>query len=172
MSLIHHSYLVIPGPSFSIALSTVGLRGLASEGNTEFSKCIARVASRWRRRYAVRFGSRSRGEAGPHSDLDLAVKAGRRLGLVERGLLYTELEECLPGETRLDLVFLDDWDPVLAWEALARGRLLYHCGRECLREYYEDLARAIDEVADLEPVIKLFERESRRALARASGESI
>ena len=127
--------------------------------------CVRRVASRWGLRYVVLYGSRARGYAGPSSDYDLAVKAGRRLGLVERGLLYTELEECIEGG-RLDLLFIDDWDPIAAWEALARGKLLYTCGEECTREYYEDLARAIDEVADLEPVLRLFEREAKRALAR------
>ena len=127
-------------------------------------ECVARVAARWGLRYVVLFGSRARGRAGPHSDYDLAVKAGRRLSLVERGLLAGELEDCAGG--RVDLVVLDDWDPVVAWEALARGRLLYHCGPGCLEEYYDDLARALDEVADLEPVLELFRREARRALAR------
>ncbi|WP_317894659.1 nucleotidyltransferase domain-containing protein [Pyrofollis japonicus] len=145
---------------------------MSSSSGNGFSECVRRVASRWRLRYVVLFGSRGRGYWGPHSDFDLAVKAGRRLGFVERGLLYAELEECLPEGARLDLVFLDDWNPVVAWEALARGKLLYSCGDECLREYYEDLARAIDEVADLEPLIRLFERENRRALAGTSGEDI
>ena len=131
--------------------------------------CLARVASSWRLRYLVLYGSRARGYAGPHSDYDVAVKAGRRLSLVERGLLHGDLEECLGG--RLDLAFIDDWDAILAWEALARGRLVYHCGPECLREYYDDLARALDEVADLEPVLRLFRGEARRALTRPDGQA-
>ena len=129
-----------------------------------FEECLSRAAARWRLRYLVLYGSRASGRAGPHSDFDVAVKAGRRLGLRERGLLYVELEECVTG--RLDLAFIDDWDPLLAWEALARGRLIYHCGPECLREYYWDLARALDEVADLEPLLRLFRGEARRALSR------
>ncbi len=130
-------------------------------------RCLASVASRWRLRYLVVFGSRARGYAGPHSDYDVAVKAGRKLSLGERGLLYTELERCV--DKRLDLLFIDDWDPIAAWEALAHGRLVYYCGTECLDEYYEDLARALDEVADLEPILELFRRETRRALARPRG---
>ena len=130
--------------------------------------CLARVGAKWRLRYMVVFGSRARGYARPHSDYDIAVKAGRRLNLRERGLLYGDVESCL--DSRLDLVFLDDWDPIVAWEALAHGRLVYYCGEDCLREYYEDLAKAIDEVADLEPLIEMFRRESRRALAGARGE--
>ena len=130
----------------------------------DYVGCLARVASRWRLRYLVLYGSRAQGAWGPYSDFDVAVKAGRRLGLRERGLLYSELEECVPG--RLDLAFIDDWNPILAWEALARGRLLYHCGPECLKESYWDRARALDEVADLEPVLRLFRGEARRALPR------
>ena len=130
-------------------------------------ECLASIASRWRLRYLVVFGSQSRGYAGPHSDYDVAVKAGRKISLEERGLLYTELEKCVGR--RLDLVFVDDWNPIVAWEALARGELVYHCGEECLQEYYEDLAKALDEVADLEPLIKMFEREMKRALAKSSG---
>lgn len=135
----------------------------------ELARCVGRVARRWGLRYVVLYGSRAEGYAGPHSDYDLAVRAGRGLGLRERGALFSELESCLPPGARLDLVLLDDWDPVLAWEALGRGKLIYYCGESCLREYYEDLARALDEVADLEPVIRLFRREARRALAGYRG---
>ena len=124
-------------------------------------ECLARVASRWRLSYLVLFGSHARGYAGPHSDYDVAVKAGRKLGFRERGLLYTELEECVRG--RLDLLFIDDWDPIAVWEALSSGRLVHHCGVPCIREYYDDLARAIDEVADLEYLLELFRREAKRA---------
>ncbi len=130
--------------------------------------CLVRVGEGWGLRYVVLFGSRARGYAGPHSDYDVAVKAGRRLGLVERGLLLAELEECLGA--RVDLVVVDDWDPIVVWEALTKGILVYSCGESCTREYYDDMARAIDEVADLEPLLKLFEREARSALTRASSQ--
>ncbi len=107
------------------------------------------------------------GYAGPHSDYDVAVKVGRRFSFKERGLLYTALSRCVEG--RLDLLFIDYWDPIAAWEALARGRLVYWRGEDCLREHYEDLARAIDEVADLEHLIRLFRRKARRALTRPNG---
>ena len=130
-------------------------------------ECLARAGARLGARYIMVYGGRARGYAGPHSDYDVAVKLGRRPGLRERGMIYALLARCVPG--RLDLAFLDDGDPILAWEALARGRLVYACGRECLEEYYEDLARAIDLVADLEPLLRLFRREARRALAGARG---
>ncbi len=129
-------------------------------------ECIGLVADRWRLKYVVFYGSRARGYGGPHSDYDLAVKAGRRLSLGDRGLLYSELGECVDGA--LDLVFIDDWNPIVVWEALTWGRLVYTCGPSCTKEYYYDLAKAIDEVADLQPLIDLFRREYRRALTRLS----
>ncbi len=131
--------------------------------------CVRRVLGRWRARYAVVFGSVARGEATPLSDVDVAVRLGRRLGLRERGLLYVELEECVRGGRRLDLVFLDDRDPVAAWEALRGGVLVYVCGVECRREYYSDLAWALDMVADMEPLLRLLRGERRRAFAGAGG---
>ena len=131
----------------------------------EALECLRRLGRRWGLRYIVLYGSRARGYAAPWSDYDLAVKAGRRISLRERGLLQAELEECL--HSRVDLSFIDDWNPLLAWEALARGGLLYSCGAPCEREYYDDLARALDEVADLEPLLGLMRREARRALSRA-----
>ncbi|MEB2837204.1 MAG: nucleotidyltransferase domain-containing protein [Desulfurococcales archaeon] len=138
---------------------------MATGGSPEALECLQRLGRRWGLRYIVLYGSRARGYAAPWSDYDLAVKAGRRLSFRERGLLQVELEECL--HSRVDLSFIDDWNPILAWEALARGRLLYSCGASCEGEYYDDLARALDEVADLEPLIELVRREARRALSRA-----
>ena len=140
----------------------------AASASTINESCIRSVASRHRLRYVVLFGSEAGGYSGPHSDVDLAIKAGRSLTLAQIGLLHSELQECI--SKRLDLVVLDWWDPVIAWESLSRGRLVYACSRSCVTEYYLDLARALDEIADLEPLIELFRREARRALTRASSE--
>jgi len=67
-----------------------------------------------------------KGYAGPRSDYDVAVKAGRDLSLVERGLLQAELEECV--DASLDLLVVDGWDLIAVWEALAHGKPVYHCG--------------------------------------------
>ena len=139
----------------------------SSAGLEPWVECLRSVARRWSLRYLVLYGSRARGYYGPHSDTDVAVKVGRPLGFGDRGLLQVELEGCVGG--KLDLVFIDDWSPLIAWEALAKGLLIYTCGPQCVREYYEDLTRAIDEVADLEPILELFRRETRRALARPRG---
>ncbi|ABN70635.1 hypothetical protein Smar_1549 [Staphylothermus marinus F1] len=131
--------------------------------------CFRSIASKYGLRYLVVYGSHAGGYAGPHSDYDVAVKAGRNLSLVERGLILSMLEKC--AGRRVDLLVIDDWNPIAVWEALSNGDLIYYCGRECLNEYYEDLAKAIDEVADLEPLIKLFRREMHYALTRSGGKN-
>lgn len=124
-------------------------------------KCVGDVAARFGLRYVVLFGSRAVGYAAEFSDWDLAVKVGRRMSFTELGRLYGELERCVSG--RLDLLVLDWADPIAAWEALGRGRLIYHCGPDCLREYYWDAAEAFDKTADLEPLVKIV----KNALARS-----
>jgi predicted nucleotidyltransferase len=133
--------------------------------------CMQRLLRSWNIRYAVVFGSAARCRVTPLSDVDIAVKAGRRLGLRERGLLLGELEDCLKQKRRVDLVVLDDREPIVAWEALSKGVLVYVCGRECLTEYYEDLAWALDMVADMEPLLRMLRRRVEHALAGARGES-
>lgn len=139
-----------------------------SAASRPWEECLRRVSRRWGLRYLVLFGSQAGNYPSPHSDVDVAVKVGGSLGLGDRGLLQGELEQCV-GRA-VDLVFIDDWSPIIAWEALARGRLVYACNHQCVKEYYEDLAKAIDEVSDIEPLLDLFRRESRSALARLSGE--
>ncbi|MBI3923967.1 MAG: nucleotidyltransferase domain-containing protein, partial [Armatimonadetes bacterium] len=99
-------------------------------------------------RAAYLFGSRARGEQSPHSDHDLAVLFGsltpmERMDRIVR--LKTRLEKLL--ETDVDLVSLDDAPPLLAWEAVIQGKVLF-CGdfdelfafEKRVRARYEDLA--------------------------------
>ncbi len=129
--------------------------------------CTRSVARELGLCYVVLYGSLAGGYAGPHSDVDLAVKAGRRLDLVERGRVHSLLSKC--WGRRLDVVFLDDSDPIVAWEALGAGMLVYYRDRGCLGEYYDDRARALIMVADLEHLIRVFEGELERAVARYGG---
>ncbi len=127
-------------------------------------ECIREVARRWGLRYVVLYGSRARGYSKEFSDVDLAVKVGRDLNLIERGRLYGELERCVEG--RLDLAFLDDWNPILAWEALTKGKVIYATNPD---ELIEDKVKAIDEVCDLEPLLRMAYEENKRALAGTGG---
>ncbi len=102
----------------------------------------------------------------PHSDYDVAVKVGRRLSPQGAELIYSAFSRCVGGQ--LDLVVLDDWDSATVREALACERPVYSRDPGCVREYYKGLTRAIDELAGLECLIRVFS-EAVCALSRPNG---
>lgn len=99
-------------------------------------------------RLLVLFGSRSTGSPppAPESDLDLAVRldpSGAAPGLWE---CHQQLAEVFPNQT-LDLVLLNDADPLLRHEVMRGGTLLYGEIDEFLeyRAYaYRDFADSAD----------------------------
>lgn len=77
-------------------------------------------------RLAYLFGSRAQGQARTNSDYDVAVLLPDGLSNLERFDRAVTLETSLRkliGEP-LDLIVLNDAGPVLAFEAVIRGRLL------------------------------------------------
>ena len=84
----------------------------------------------------------------------VTVKADRDLSLVECDLLRAELEECV--DVSLDLLVVGSRDLIAVWEALAHGGSYTIVFFQCLAQYCEELVRAIDGIADLEHVTKLF----------------
>ena len=68
-------------------------------------------------------GSSARDEAGPESDLDLAVWADEPLSLDDRLRLSATLQEAV-DEVELDVVYLNDAHPVLRYEVVRDGRRL------------------------------------------------
>jgi len=102
-----------------------------------------------------------------HGDYGIAVKAGRKPSLGDRGLLYAELEECVEGQ--LGMLVIDDWDPVqrgMRPPTASSSTTAALNASQCSNKYYEDLARALDEVADLEYLLEIFSEEIRCALTR------
>lgn len=73
---------------------------------------------------AYLFGSRARGDHRETSDLDVAVLANRRLGLLEREQVAQALGDVF-GVSRVDLVVLDEAALALRGQVLQEGRLLY-----------------------------------------------
>jgi len=132
-------------------------------------ECIKEVFRRWNIRYAILFGSYAEGVTTPMSDVDIAVKAGRRLSFSEIGLMISELEECL--NKTVDLVILDIAPPAITWEALVKGTPIYFRGSKERREYFWDKSEIIDKIADLEPLLKLIYGEARLAISRIASKS-
>lgn len=74
-------------------------------------------------RLAYLFGSFARGEAGPGSDLDVAVVADRELGLLELGALVERLQRAAAG-LRVDLMDLRRAAPLARFQVVRDGQVL------------------------------------------------
>ena len=89
------------------------------------------------------FGSAARGQAGPRSDVDVAVLVARPFEAMDE----LRLREALAGATgtAVDLVIADEAPPLLAREIVAEGQLLL-CHDDEQRVAFElrALARYLD----------------------------
>jgi predicted nucleotidyltransferase len=106
------------------------------------------------------FGSRARGDAGPDSDLDLAVLADRPLDPI----LRWELQESVAGMVHgaVDLVDLRSASAVMRVNVLADAKLVFD-GARYERELFE--ATALSDYARLQEerraILEQIEREGR-----------
>ncbi len=92
------------------------------------------IAKRWNLRYVAVIGSVARDGCG--NDVDLVVKFGRRVKLLDVGRLLAELEDSL--RTKVDLIVLDfKVDPIMAKTIVDEAKLIY--GNE--EEFEEDLLK-------------------------------
>ncbi len=106
------------------------------------------------------FGSRSRGQAGQLSDLDLGILVSELLPLQARLDLAAALIERMTDED-VDVVILNDAPPALRHRVIRDGVLLF-ARDEGARVAFE--SRAIREFLDFQPVL---ERYDRALMARA-----
>lgn len=105
-------------------------------------------------KFAYLFGSQARGNAGPLSDVDVAVFLDRRLSCFEWRLrLMEQLAQVLETE-RLDLVVLNDASPVLRYEVIREGQVI----KEDKKKRVEFETRALAEYLDT-----AFLRKEQRA---------
>jgi len=109
------------------------------------------------------FGSRSRGQAGPLSDLDLGILVRESLSpqaRIEVAAALVEQGERLAREP-VDVVILNEAPPALRHRAIRDGVLLY-ARDDHVRVAFE--SRAIREFLDFQPVLEHYDRA---LLARA-----
>jgi uncharacterized protein len=99
--------------------------------------------------YALLFGSRARGSAHTHSDVDLAIgtQPGSEMTLEVLGLLTVALEHA--AQARVDLVLLDEAPPGLAYRVFRDGQAIFVRDRAAL---IGRRVRAILEYLDFQPV--------------------
>jgi predicted nucleotidyltransferase len=107
---------------------------------------------------AFLFGSVSRGQARPSSDLDIAVAGNRPLCADEKMSLITRLAG-LSGRS-VDLIDLQSVGGPIFSEALLKGKLIYCLDRSL---YAELIKRMLFEEADFMPYRRRILAERRRA---------
>ncbi|MBI5048310.1 MAG: nucleotidyltransferase domain-containing protein [Deltaproteobacteria bacterium] len=84
---------------------------------------------------AILFGSFAEGKQTKMSDIDIGIVAMKDLSLIEIGLIASRMEIAL--KRRVDIVILNDLyrkNPILAYEILSKGKILFCRNQERLIE--------------------------------------
>ncbi len=113
--------------------------------------------------YALAFGSATRGSLHAESDLDVAVglAAGVTLDVRETGALAADLEQA--AGRPVDLVFLHEAPPALAYRVFRDGAVLVERDHRALADRK---ARAVLEYLDFRPLEDIVVRGALTAAAR------
>ncbi|GIX29051.1 MAG: hypothetical protein KatS3mg123_2932 [Burkholderiales bacterium] len=119
---------------------------------------LADVAKRYGLRLVVLYGSHAKHHAGPESDLDIAVLGCRAEEFLD---CYTDLAEVFQRYS-LDLVRLEDADPLLRHEIMHQNVLLW--GDPDL--FYEYRAYAYRDFIDSSDLFALEDLLFRKKMAR------
>lgn len=126
--------------------------------------CLARVARTFQLKLVVLYGSRARRRPppGPESDVDLAVLGCAR---DQFWSCYEALIACVQSAP-LDLVRLEDADPLFRWEILQEGTLL-RGDPDRFAEYRAFAYRDFNDSADLFALEELLFRKRMARLEEA-----
>ncbi|WP_205617063.1 type VII toxin-antitoxin system MntA family adenylyltransferase antitoxin [Pelomicrobium methylotrophicum] len=119
---------------------------------------LADVAQRYGLRLVVLYGSHAKHRAGPESDLDIAVLGCRAEEFLD---CYTDLAEAFQRYS-MDLVRLEDADPLLRQEIMHQGILL----RGDPDSFYEYRAYAYRDFVDSSDLFALEDLLYRKKMAR------
>jgi hypothetical protein len=124
-------------------------------------------------RLAYLFGSHAAGRANAESDVDIAVllhdEPSPAARLEERLLLTGELSQLLKTD-RMDVVVLNEASPLLAYEVLQRGKLMYVANDADRIEFQ---VRTLREYEDTAPLRKLLaEAQDQRLRAGTFGKPV
>lgn len=123
---------------------------------------------------AYLFGSRATGKAGPLSDIDLAVLVDPARHDVNRyrygyqAFLITELMRIL-GTTELDVVVLNESPPLLKFQVINHGEVIYYRSRSEMLDFH---VRAFNEYQDFKPMLAVQHRYMMQRLAGGTKHTI
>ena len=107
------------------------------------------------------FGSRARGEAGPGSDLDLAVLMDEDVDLMDELRLRADLVEQIRRDD-IDLVILNHAPPLLRYEVISAGQRLFSRDDERAGDFEHRAAMHCFDTAHLRATQQRLVREARR----------
>ncbi len=129
----------------------------------KISDCHAKAITAYCRKrkipVAYLFGSQARGDSGAHSDIDLAFLMKQRPSLDEHAQLVTDMMHIL-GDTRVDVVVLNNASPVLKFEVISEGKTLYRAmGDDAINAYEMGVIRDYYDTGYLRHVQDLYMRE-------------
>lgn len=82
---------------------------------------------------AYLFGSRIR-KSDPSSDIDIAICTSRDFSWEDYYVLYGKMSQAL-GSDRVDLVWLNEADPILGFEVLKNGKVLFYKDPDLLNDF-------------------------------------
>jgi len=129
---------------------------------SEFQR-LAEVFKRYPQIQAVyMFGSQAAGRAGHGSDLDLAIVPMDRSVKEKKLDILAELARL--GYCNVDLVFLDEDDLVLAYEAIRQNRLIYAAPGFDRGGTY---SRIVRKYLDFEPYLRVQREAYKRRIIGA-----
>ncbi len=127
--------------------------------------CTARIAERYSIAYAILYGSAARGRLRSDSDVDVAVRSLRELGLWEIVDIASQLSEAIGG-LQVDVKTLNpDEDPVFAFEVFSTGRPIWMGDR---KTYVKDYFKTCKLYWDLKPML---ERSFKRIIEEIKREA-
>lgn len=147
---------------------------MARSGNGEITKIRRPLQALGRSHREIAaiylFGSHAAGKEGPLSDLDVALLLDERQVRPQK---FFRFQMDLMGETAhacrrsdVDLVLLNRATPLLAYEVIRAGRLLYERDHDA-RVAFE--ARTVQHYLDLEPFYRVSRSYLKRQLLKSKG---
>lgn len=86
---------------------------------------LADIAERYQVTLLYMFGSVARGDQTKDSDCDLGYAAATKLSLQQQFALQTDLQSILPVTQAIDLVNLVNATPLLAYQIVREGQVLF-----------------------------------------------
>ena len=143
-------------------INKLGPNGISMDTEKELRTAMKRFKEV---RAVYLFGSAASGKAGPLSDIDIAIllKSAPKPGVLGLKLRLLSALTGVFGSNRVDIVILNDSPPLIVFEAISKGKLIYGTRKEVADfeakscSIYHDLRHYYDKYAD-ETISRIAEK--------------